>query len=94
MVLLNCCNIGFGQTFEGLDKTKSSKLITSIVNNGNSISFEALKIVFTQISIPQFGLSLQQIMDVDEKDQIMMTNVWLNLVKRNVSNDLKFLNIS
>ena len=28
----------------------------------------------------QFGLSLQQIMDVDEKDQIMMTNVWLNLV--------------
>lgn len=30
----------------------------------------------------QFGLSLQQIMDVDEKDQIMMTNVWLNLVRR------------
>ena len=29
----------------------------------------------------QFGLSLQQIMDVDEKDQIMMTNVWLNLVR-------------
>merc|ERR1719245_2988240 len=27
----------------------------------------------------KFGLSLQQIMDVDEKDQIMMTNVWLNL---------------
>ena len=33
-------------------------------------------------SSPQFGLSLQQIMDVDEKDQIMMTNVWLNLVRR------------
>ena len=28
----------------------------------------------------KFGLTLQQIMDVDEKDQIMMTNVWLNLV--------------
>merc|ERR1719499_2281410 len=27
----------------------------------------------------KFGLTLQQIMDVDEKNQIMMTNVWLNL---------------
>ena len=37
--------------------------------------------VITQLTVShQFGLSLQQIMDVDEKDQIMMTNVWLNLV--------------
>jgi len=27
----------------------------------------------------KFGLALQQIMDVDEKNQMMMTNVWLNL---------------
>jgi len=27
----------------------------------------------------KFGLTLQQIMDVDEKNQMMMTNVWLNL---------------
>ena len=47
LVLLNCCSIGFGETFEGLDKTKTSKLITSIANNGNSISFEALEIVST-----------------------------------------------
>merc|ERR1719461_1492646 len=27
----------------------------------------------------RFGLTLQQIMNVDEKNQILMTNVWLNL---------------
>lgn len=27
----------------------------------------------------KFGLTLQQIMDVDEKSQQMMTNVWLNM---------------
>jgi len=27
----------------------------------------------------KFGLTLQQIMDVDEKDQILTSNVWLNL---------------
>lgn len=30
-------------------------------------------------------------MDVDEKDQIMMTNVWLNLVRKNVQNCWKLL---
>ena len=28
-----------------------------------------------------FGLTLQQIIDVDEKNQILTTNVWLNLVR-------------
>ena len=27
------------------------------------------------------GLTLQQIMDVDEKNQILTTNIWLNLVR-------------
>jgi nicotinic acetylcholine receptor len=27
-----------------------------------------------------FGLTLQQIIDVDEKNQILTTNIWLNLV--------------
>jgi len=27
-----------------------------------------------------FGLTLQQIIDVDEKNQLLTTNVWLNLV--------------
>uniref|UniRef100_A0A1B0FQP3 Neurotransmitter-gated ion-channel ligand-binding domain-containing protein n=1 Tax=Glossina morsitans morsitans TaxID=37546 RepID=A0A1B0FQP3_GLOMM len=28
----------------------------------------------------KFGLTLQQIIDVDEKNQILTTNAWLNLV--------------
>lgn len=34
----------------------------------------------TEPVILKFGLTLQQIMDVDEKNQILTTNVWLNLV--------------
>lgn len=33
----------------------------------------------TQAIILKFGLTLQQIMDVDEKNQLLTTNVWLNL---------------
>ena len=43
------------------------------------------KTQFYSFLCQQFGLSLQQIMDVDEKDQIMMTNVWLNLVRHQIS---------
>jgi len=33
----------------------------------------------TQAIVLKFGLTLQQIMDVDEKNQLLTTNVWLNL---------------
>ncbi|KAJ6645845.1 Neuronal acetylcholine receptor subunit alpha-7, partial [Pseudolycoriella hygida] len=31
----------------------------------------------------KFGLTLQQIIDVDEKNQILTTNAWLNLDEKN-----------
>lgn len=33
-----------------------------------------------------FGLTLMQIIDVDEKNQMLVTNIWLKLVSRNPSN--------
>ncbi|MEQ2238044.1 hypothetical protein ILYODFUR_029280, partial [Ilyodon furcidens] len=42
-----------------------------------------------------FGLSLMQIMDVDEKNQVLTTNIWLQLVKcRICSTELSYLNKS
>nr|CAD7257721.1 unnamed protein product [Timema shepardi] len=36
----------------------------------------------------KFGLTLQQIIDVDEKNQILTTNAWLNLVKEGFGNQI------
>ncbi|KAG7206035.1 hypothetical protein KM043_003438 [Ampulex compressa] len=38
----------------------------------------------------KFGITLQQIIDVDEKNQILTTNAWLKLVsdRSNVSNEI------
>ncbi|XP_077532206.1 neuronal acetylcholine receptor subunit alpha-7-like isoform X1 [Haemaphysalis longicornis] len=57
------------------------RLLADLLANYNTLERPVLN--ESEPLILSFGLTLQQIIDVDEKNQIVTTNVWLNLDEKN-----------
>jgi hypothetical protein len=54
------------------------RLLIDLLHNYNTLERPVAK--ESDPVVVQFGLTLQQIIDVDEKNQILTTNAWLNFV--------------
>ena len=62
-------------------KSKEKQLVKELLDRYESQGKEGRPVVNTSdIIIVRFGLSLVQILDVDEMDQILKTNIWYQYV--------------
>ena len=62
-------------------KSKEKQLVKDLLDRYEGQGKEGRPVVNTSdIVVVRFGLSLVQILDVDEKDQILKTNIWYQYV--------------
>ncbi len=77
----------FSESDDELEKlgiaSKEKQLVKKLLDRYKAQGKEGRPVVNTSDSIHVFfGLSLIQILDVDEKNQILKTNIWYNFVSR------------
>ena len=85
---LMCCNFGFvlfllliTECHQGLALSEEKRLIKQLIDNYtiDGKYGRPIKMMNATLRVG-YGISLVQIMDVDEKDQVLTTNVWCKYV--------------
>ena len=65
-------------------KSKEKQLVKDLLERYDEQGREGRPVVNTSdVVVVEFGLSLVQILDVDEMDQILKTNIWYQYVSNN-----------